>query len=663
MKLTLILSFLLFCWQSLAADVITPSAKFGNPSKEELMMTVYEPDSAASAVVLHSKTNVEYEFTGRRLRVVYKYHVKIKVLKPSGTSYADITIPYFAPESNSSIPTDIVSHIDAFSYNLDGKETVSTKMKNDMIFRERLNKQFMQAKFSIPAVKEGTLFEYKYELSSDYFYTINPWIAQQDIPVLFTQYDITIPDVLKFSTDMRGGERLETKREDVNLSFSFGGENVVENSNGHYFQFIGRQLPAVRPDNNVWCTDDYLTGVSFELKGLELPGEPYKSFTQAWDNIDKMLLEDDDFGKLLKTRNPYQEEIKTLGLDQLPDIHNKVAAIYTFLKNKISWNGQYKLYGNDVKKAIKDGTGSNADINFVLMSMLQEANIPCFPVVMSRRDTGVLPYIHPTIKKLNTFVVGIANTDTTLVYLDGSVQHGFINVLPPVLMVKRARLINPNGPCSWIDLSEIGKNQIRSMVNVQINTDGKIAGTRVTTYKGQFASSFRKRYQEAKDSTEFINKLEANESIKISELQTKKVTTFAPDITEFIKFEKQAAVNGNLIYINPLIFLHISKCPFTQVERQLPLEMPYPEELNFRISLQIPEGYTVEELPESIQIQTSDGKCVCLYKIGSTNGKIEVAYVFKSDKLLHLPAEYQEVKSFWEHVAEKNNQMLVLKKI
>lgn len=663
MKPTLIISFLLFGWQSLTADVITPSTKFGSPSKEELTMTVYEPDTAASAVVLHSKTNVEYEFTGRRLRVINEYHVKIKVLKSGGTSYADINIPYFESEANSSDPADVVSHIDAFSYNQEGKETVRTKMKNDMIFRERLNKQFMQVKFSIPAVKEGTVFEYKYRLSSDYFQTINPWMAQQDIPVLFTQYDITIPEVLKFSTDMRGGERLETKTNNVNLSFSFGGPNAVDNSNGHHFQFIGRQLPAVRPDKNVWCTDDYLTGVTFELKGLELPGEPYHSFTQTWENIDKMLLEDRDFGKLLKTHSPYQEEIKTLGLEKLPSTQEKVAAIYTFLKKKISWNGQYRLYGNDMKKAIKDGTGSNADINFVLMSMLQEVNIPCFPVVMSRRDTGVLPYTHPTIKKLNTFVVGIADTDSTQVYLDGSVQHGFLNILPPVLMVKRARLINPDGACHWVDLSEIGKNQIRSIVNAQISTDGKIIGSRVTVYNGQFASSFRKRYQEAKDSTEFINKLETNEVIKVHQLQTKEVTTFSPDLTEFIKFEKQASVNGNLIYINPLIFVHVSKCPFTQVERQLPLEMPYPEQLTLKVSLQMPEGYAVEELPEPVQIETSDGKCVCAYKIASVNGQVQVVYVFKSDKLLHLPTEYQEVKSFWEQVAEKNNQMLVLKKI
>lgn len=144
-----------------------------------------------------------------------------------------------------------------------------------------------------------------------------------------------------------------------------------------------------------------------------------------------MLLEDEDFGSLLKMRNPYRDEMTALALDKLTDRQDKIAAIYTFLKKKMSWNGQYGLYGSEVRKAIKNGTGSNADINFVLMSMLRDAQIPCYPAVMSRKTLGILPLSHPSIQKLNTFVVGIADTDSTFVFLDGSVTNGYMNTLPP----------------------------------------------------------------------------------------------------------------------------------------------------------------------------------------------------------------------------------------
>lgn len=170
-------------------------------------------------------------------------------------------------------------------------------------------------------------------------------------------------------------------------------------------------------------------------------------------------MEDEDFGSPLKMRNPYRDEMTSLALDKLSDRQDKIAAIYTFLKSKISWNGQYALYGSEVKKAVKNGTGSNADINFALMSMLRDAQIPCYPVVMSRKNLGILPLSHPSIQKLNTFIVGIADTDSTFVFLDGSVTNGFMNILPPVLMVNRARLINGIGQDNWIDLSRLGKTR------------------------------------------------------------------------------------------------------------------------------------------------------------------------------------------------------------
>lgn len=54
------------------------------------------------------------------------------------------------------------------------------------------------------------------------------------------------------------------------------------------------------------------------------------------------------------------------------------------------------------------------------------------------------------------------------------------------------------------------------MVNAVISPDGKIYGSRNTSYMGQYASTFRKKYQTAKDSTEFVNELASKEDVKIS---------------------------------------------------------------------------------------------------------------------------------------------------
>lgn len=669
MKTLLTFVFLLLGWQSFAqqtdTNTITPSLKYGKPSEEEVNMTAYAPDTAATAVVLYSKNTARYDLINNEFRLVYTYETKIKILKSEGTSYADINIPFYS-NANSGIMKENVGQIDASAYNMENGKIVRTKMKRDLIFNERLNKTYEQVKFSIPAVREGTVFEYKYQINSDFYYSINHWEAQRDIPVLLAQYDITIPEYFEFNLDMRGSHTLNPKDQSESISFHLQYQNgQIEkiDCTGRHLSFTGKQLPALRPDSYVWCADDYRSGVNFELRGISFPGALYKSFTHTWTEIDKMLMEDEDFGSPLKMRNPYRDEMATLALDKLSDRQDKIAAIYTFLKSKISWNGQYALYGSEVKKAVKNGTGSNADINFALMSMLRDAQIPCYPVVMSRKNLGILPLSHPSIQKLNTFIVGIADTDSTFVFLDGSVTNGFMNILPPVLMVNRARLINGIGQDNWIDLSRLGKNQIRSSVKAQIHPDGKITGNRQSGYVGQYASGFRSRYHAAKDSTEFINKLETEENIKITKFTTEGVNIFSPKVTESFEFEKQATVNDHLIYINPLIFMHVSKCPFIQVERRLPLEMPYTEQLMLVVNLTLPEGYAVDELPQSMNLQTEDGQGFCRYNIQQKNNTITVTYSFAFNKLLHLIDEYKGVKAFWEMIAEKNNEILVLKKI
>lgn len=69
--------------------------------------------------------------------------------------------------------------------------------------------------------------------------------------------------------------------------------------------------------------------------------------------------------------NPFKEEMTALHLEQMKGADEKICAIYTFLKNKVRWNEKYALYSKSPKQVLKEGTGSNADINFILISMLK----------------------------------------------------------------------------------------------------------------------------------------------------------------------------------------------------------------------------------------------------------------------------------------------------
>lgn len=56
----------------------------------------------------------------------------------------------------------------------------------------------------------------------------------------------------------------------------------------------------------------------------------------------------------------------------------------------MAWNGRYQLYSKELEKVIKKGSGSNADLNFILISILKDFGLEAYPVVMSRRSSGML---------------------------------------------------------------------------------------------------------------------------------------------------------------------------------------------------------------------------------------------------------------------------------
>ena len=85
-------------------------------------MAVYEPDSSATAVILCKLTDISYIWGIESFRLVSEYKVKIKVLKPEGTSYADVIIPYYELPNN------------AMKENIIGLDASATTWKTEKLY-------------------------------------------------------------------------------------------------------------------------------------------------------------------------------------------------------------------------------------------------------------------------------------------------------------------------------------------------------------------------------------------------------------------------------------------------------------------------------------------------------------------------------------------------
>ena len=637
----------------------TSDVKFGSPTKEELAMTSYAPDESAPAVVLYKSTRTWYDVIAGDFKVYTEVKTRIKILKPEGKEYADVEIPYLDnPQERSASET--ITGLKAWAYNLENGKIVKTKMESNNIAHERVDKSHMLLKFSVPPVKEGTAVEHQYKQESGYYFYIDTWVAQTDIPVAYTYYNLLIPEYFLFNIDESGIVKTENKVSQENIRFIDAGGDALSCTATRY-EFEGRDLPALKSDSYVFCTLDYCKKVTAELRGLEVPGALYKNFTSTWEEIGVSLMNDEDFGKRIKRTSPIKDLLASSGVEKETDVVKKMAGIYTALKSRLKWNGKYRLFAESASKVMKDGSGSNADLNFILISAYREAGLDARPVVMSRRTMGRLPLSHPSVNKLNTFVVGVVDGQTAH-FIDASVEDGYIDVLPPTLLAEQGLLLSDDGKGNWLNLQSLEASKANAVVEGTIAPDGTIKGTYSAQLHANLAAALKGEFREADDSVKYVNKMAERDGITISEYAIDNRTAFLPMATERFSFTKKAEADGTHIYFNPLVIPVISESPFKAVNRTLPVEYPYKYMTTIAASMQLPEGYEVEEMPKPLNITTEDKMLSVRVNYALQGTKLLVQYRFIVGKTLFLPQEYDILRQIYDSMVEKCSEMAVLKK-
>lgn len=645
---------------TLTADQV--SKKYGKINPEEMSMTEYAADTSADAVVLYqrSSTYFDYNMTSGFKRIC-DFSRRIKVLKQNGTNEANISLTYYY---NTNSDREVVSGLDAFAYNMENGKMVKTKMEKKYIFDEESSSNYHRIKFSIQNVKVGTVIEYKFSRSTDYVTSLPEWNIQQDIPVLNSLYEIRIPEYFVFSIEQKGYEWLDVSEtsENQNLIVSSGsdGSNTVQCTN-RIIKCTATDLPALKDEDYVWCLEDFLTGMRFELKGTNFPYSLYKSYSQTWDELDKTIKENTDFCANMKVSNPWKDEIKTLTAS-ITEEKDKIEKIYEFVKKRVRWNEIYSFMGESPKEAAKNGTGNNAQINFLLMSALKDAGIKNYPILINRRSQGRLPLTHASLSKLNTFVTCAETSDGKRFFMDGSATYGGVNMLPTDLMVDKGRIFDIGSEEKWIDLSRINKNYRISNITATLDQNGLLKGTQSTMYTNQMAYRYKSAYAEAKDSMDFVEKTQNNMHANLDSLNITGKEPISTKVTEVMGFNKQIDV-ADRIYLNPMIFCHLTENDFTQTDRKLPVEFPYPYSCQIVTSIQMPEGYQVEELPKSVKISLDENKGSCQYMIVQEGNFIQMKYLFQLNQVIFPHLEYSTLRDFYGAAVNKNAEMVVLKKI
>lgn len=628
--------------------------KYGKVSNEEVTMTQYTKDPDADAVILKEKVQVYYDMGVNGIKLITEISRRIKILKDAGKEWGDVEFTFYDTPQNK----EYISGLEGASYNMVNGKVVKTSLEKKYITTEKISDARYRRKFTLPEVKVGSVLEYKYKITSDYFYDIPSVYFQHGIPTQSAYVEVSIPEYFRFDTNMRGHRQVQVVRGTESSALS--GVNPRVSFYCSLMKFFINDMPALKKEPYVWCINEFRAGVDYEINALDMLTH-HKSFSISWADV-HAALNRSNFGSQFKTKNPYKAEVEEIVAETEGNHQERITRILRLVQDKITWNGKRDLISESVSKAVKEGVGGSADKNFVLAGALRDAGYNVSAVLLSPREYGRLPLTHPTQEKIRSFILRVQIDDNTAVYLDAASKYSGINILPTNLLVDRARLFDPIGDGVWLDLSRPERSIRTCYAKTSITEDGEMKGTVTLAHANQFAYEFGMNYDKYKDNNEYRESLEKKYDITIDNVNVGNVRTAR--CNESFSFTKPVTTTDSMIYVNAFALPFLSDNPFKDLNRTLPVEFSFPSQYKYITEIDIPEGYAVSDLPESTKVTTCNG-ALTLSLLAQDNGfgKVNLILELRENEPI-LPAEdISKISGFYAIVAELSNSQIVFKKL
>lgn len=652
-----------------------PPVKFGDVSREELQMTSYPNDSTAPAVILADygtsailyRQNIGFSLDFERI-------TRIKILTKEGLTWGDFTIPLY---KNTTEEEKLVG-LKAITYNLENGKIVESKLKNDAMFRENETANRDLIKLTCPNVREGSVVEITYKINSPFLFNFQDWSFQTTIPTITSEYRAQIPEYFYYDKYMQGYVALdvsdETRESNAIRLTSFersagrGFSNVQSQATTDQIDYqdvkhrwVANNVPAFKPEPYMTSIVDYMTKINFELASIKYPDEPIKQIMGSWQDINKTMAESENFGGEITGNGFLKKTVEELTAGKV-SAEELIVAITNYVKENVAWNGNSGIFtSSSLRKILENKKGNSADVNLLLGSMLEKAGISVRPVLVSTRSNGLLRVSTPVMSQFN-YVICVAKANDKSYLLDATERLLPLGMLPERCLNGQGFAVAKEG-FQWLPLESKYKTRIVTTGDFAINSNGELEGTLKLDCNGYEALKNRKKYLvdgEAEYVKDFVGSHAWN--IKSSEIKNaKEIHNNFVGIHNVVINENMVQA-GDVLYLDPFIYSRQKENPFKSEKREYPVDFGSPMEETILFKIAIPEGYVVDELPQSKVIAMPENGARYVYNITQSGNQIAFTSMFHINKSLFTQLEYPYLREFYNQIVAKQAEQIVLKK-
>ena len=668
--------------------------KFGKISDKEAAMTAYDKDPDAPAVVLFDKGSLDFDFDDKKFfSGNYYRHTRIKIFKKEAYNLANIQILYTALGYGLQRITDIK----ASCFNLENGKLVETKLSEENIFDEKLIKRINVKKISIPNVREGSIIEIKYKISTDGI-DIPEWEFQTEIPVIWSEYEAEIPAFFDFLPISQGAttylvsDKTETPksknltmtvREDSYVNRTFNGSARVswQATNFHWVQ---KDIPALKTEKYMTSAKDYLTKVSFQLKGYyramlsgiirsgqgkdeaTLTAGTYEKISSSWEKLAEELMEEDGFGNVIEKKSATKDDVAKI-IQGVSTPKDKLNAIYNYIgKNFELIERKSIVVTQPLSDLLKNHKGTATDLNLLFVNMLRGAGLDASPVLISSRKNGRINRFYPILDRLDKVLVQVQLSEKDSMIVDVSGYPQPIGLLPFNDLNGEGFVIKDKKTTSWTSVKNTLTNKKFQVANYVLNTEGGLVGDINFTFTGYSAVENRKAIKDLgaeKQMQTLVKNL-----ITEGKMESYKFENTEPQsdlaLKGTVKLSTTACVTkaDGKMYISPLVCLSDKENPFKAEYRKYNIDFGEPRDEFFQVNIKLPEGYKIDEIPKTSRIQLPENAMKFEYLISEKDNTISINAKLNIKRTIFTPEEYKDLKQLYAQILAKMGEQIVLTK-
>lgn len=601
-------------------------------------------------------------------QLVFERTARLRINRKAGYGYATIRVPLYTRDGNA----ERFMNLRGNTYNLQNGRVSQVKLNADPLYREKVDKNHLQVSFTMPEVREGSIVEFSYTITSNFLFNLQDWQFEHSIPVRWSEYRTTIPQFYIYKTITHGYLPFAVKEESfVPYSTTYSsqrdglapGQESLISTSARLQRWVLKDAPGFRQEPYMTAPHDYMRSVHFELAGTDFTGHDYHDLTGKWPALWKALNEDEEFGKALAAAAPLATEAAALRA-QYAAPKARAAAVLALVQRTVQYNGRPAVFvSQPLRRSVERHLGNAADVNLLLVQTLRAAGLAATPLLISTRDHGEVQTEIPVLSQFNYVAAHIALPGTADLLLDATEPQLALGLLPERCLNGQGCLANEAG--LWVPLRPAARYVEYRTATLKLTEQGTLQGNLKMEYGGYAAVAARRSIRQSSEG-EYLAGLRR----EWAEWQPSAPRLVLPDsLQQPVSVELALQLpadnpDAKQLYLPLLKNLDVVPHVFRSPERLYPVDFGMPQFYISVVTLTLPKGTTVQEMPASVTLVLPGATGQFQYiMVQPTPETVQVSAKLQLNKATYNPEEYDALRTLHERAAAKCAEMLVLRRL